>query len=77
VIDAICQIGIILFGGAAIYLIGRKSKQWREIGFVVGLISQCFFFTAIIAAGQWGMFILSCWYTYAYIDGLRICRKTS
>ena len=54
-IDAIAQIGITIFGVAAILLVAKKNK-W---GFVMGLISQPFWLMTSYLNKQWGVFFLS------------------
>ena len=39
--DDTAQVAIVLFGGAAIWLLGRR-EDWRRWGFVLGMISQPF-----------------------------------
>jgi hypothetical protein len=62
------QIGIVLFGCSAIWLVGRK-ENWQRWGYVLGLCSQPFWFWTSWAHGQWGIFFLSLWYTYAWGQG--------
>ena len=49
----IAQIGIISLGVTAVFLVSRKNK-W---GFVIGLISQPFYFITSILNQQIGIFI--------------------
>lgn len=65
-VDTIAQIGIILTGVSAIILVARKNK-W---GFVVGLISQPFWFTTAIVNEQWGVFLVSLAYLGSWIYGI-------
>lgn len=68
--EVACQIAIALLGGVAIYLVGRKDHL-RRWGYVVGLISQPLWLYVTFAAAQWGMFALSCWYSFAWVNGIR------
>ena len=68
-IDAIVQIAIVLFGGSAIWLVGRKEK-WSKWGYIMGLCSQPFWFYTTLKNKQIGAFILSIWYTYCWIQGV-------
>lgn len=64
------QIGIVLFGVGAIWLVGNKNK-WQKYGYLVGLISQPFWFFAVVYTGQWGMFIVNVFYLISWINGFR------
>ena len=67
-IDWIPQIGILLFGCSAIWLIGRK-EEWRKWGYLLGLCGQPFWMWTSIANEQWGIFALTFWYTYSWSQG--------
>ena len=67
--DAISQVGILLFGCTAVWLVGRK-EDWRRWGFVLGLCSQPFWLYSSIAHHQWGVAALSVWYAYAWAQGI-------
>ena len=62
---------IMILGAAAIWLVGRKNFKYKRIGFFCGLISQPFWIYSSWKGHQWGIFILSVWYTYAWFDGLK------
>jgi hypothetical protein len=66
--DKICQIAIILFGCSSIWMVGRE-ESWRKWGFIIGLFGQPFWIHTAITHKQWGIFILACWYTYAWAQG--------
>ena len=65
----ITDIGIILFGCSAIWFVGRKEK-WGRWGYIFGLCSQPFWFWTSIVNEQYGIMILSLWYTYSWIQGI-------
>ena len=67
--ENIVQLSIMIFGGIAIYLISlkRKCRRW---GYIFGLISQPFWIYTTFKNNQYGMFILSLWYTYSWINGI-------
>lgn len=65
-LDAIAQIGIAIFGITSILLVAKKNK-W---GFVVGLLSQPFYFITVILNEQWGIFIAAIFYTVSWIYGI-------
>ena len=62
------QAVILVLGAAAIWLVGRK-EAWRKWGYVAGLMSQPFWLYTTWTNGQYGMFILSVWYVYAWAQG--------
>ena len=65
------QVGLLLFGAAAIYLVGLESTNpYQKWGYVVGLISQPFWLLSSFKAKQFGIFYLSIFYTYAWIIGI-------
>ena len=63
------QIGIAIFGAAAIYLVSRKDhkKRW---GYILGLMAQPFWLYSSWKAQQWGIFLLSFWYAYSWANGI-------
>jgi hypothetical protein len=63
------QIGIALFGVAAVWLSQDKRESWRRFASIMGLIGQPFWFYATWKAGQWGMFGLCFLYNYAWGRG--------
>lgn len=65
-LDLISQIGISIFGILAVILVAKKNK-W---GFVLGLVSQPFYFITTIINKQWGMFFLSIIYTFTWAFGI-------
>lgn len=65
-LDLICQIGIIVFGVSAVFLVAKKNK-W---GFVLGLISQPFWLVTSIVNHQWGVFLLSIVYMFNWVFGI-------
>ena len=66
---SISQIGILIFGCSAVWLVGRK-EHWRRWGYVMGLCGQPFWFYTTITAEQWGIVLLCCWYTYSWAQGV-------
>ena len=63
------NIGIVLFGGSAIWFVGGKEK-WKRWGYILGLCTQPFWFWTAIENRQWGVLILSIWYTYSWLQGI-------
>jgi small-conductance mechanosensitive channel len=68
-IDYIAQIWIIIFGCSAIWFVGRLEK-WKRWGYIFGLLSQPAWIYTSIYYNQWGVLILSLWYTYSWIQGV-------
>ncbi len=64
--ETISQVGIMVFGITAIILVAKKNK-W---GFVVGLISQPFWFISSYINKQWGIFVVSVVYALTWIYGI-------
>lgn len=67
--DTISQICIALLGGAAIWFLSRR-EEWKRWGHIIGLCSQPFWFYTTIHHRQWGLFVLSLWYTYSWCQGI-------
>jgi nicotinamide riboside transporter PnuC len=63
------QIAILIFGASSIWLVSRK-EQWKRWGYILGLCGQPFWFYLTITTNQWGMFILTLFYTYSWIQGI-------
>lgn len=63
------QIALFIFGGSAIYLVGRTDNL-RKWGFIVGLCGQPFWFYTQIQDENWGVVALSCIYTYSWCIGI-------
>jgi len=67
--DIISQIMIMICGASAIWLVGRK-EYWKRWGYVIGLIGQPFWFYTTIVNEQWGIFLMTLFYTYSWGQGL-------
>ncbi len=63
------QIFIGLFGATAVWLVGRR-EHWRRWGYILGLMSQPFWYWTTIEHRQWGIAVLSLWYTYSWAQGV-------
>lgn len=64
--EIISQIAIFVLGAIAIILVAKKNK-W---GFVVGLLSQPFWFITSYANEQWGVFLVSIIFTGSWCLGI-------
>jgi hypothetical protein len=67
--DIITQVGILVLGCPAIWLVGRR-ESWGRWGYLLGLLSQVFWVWTAIINQQWGVLMLSAWYTYAWGQGV-------
>jgi len=53
-LDRIAQIWMVIFGCAAIWLLGRR-EEWREWGYFIGLVSQPAWLFSGFYHNQWGL----------------------
>jgi len=66
--DVVSQIGLAVFGLAAMILVANKNK-W---GFVLGLMSQPFWLYTSYSNHQWGIFFLSVVYVFSWAWGIYV-----
>lgn len=64
--ETISQVAIMLLGASSILLVAKKNK-W---GFVLGLISQPFWFYTSFVNQQWGVLFVSFLYTISWLIGI-------
>lgn len=67
----IAQVGIALLGVTAIWLSQSQRHSHRKYACLFGLASQPFWFWSAVEAGQWGVFVLCCFYTLAWAQGVK------
>lgn len=60
---------ILIFGCSAIWLVSRKEK-WKRWGYIAGLFAQPFWFYTSYQGQQWGIFILTMFYSYSWLQGI-------
>lgn len=65
-LDDVSQVGIFIFGVAALFLVARKNK-W---GFVLGLAAQPFWYYTAYYHKQWGLMALNIVYTGTWAYGI-------
>lgn len=65
------QIGIAVFGVAAIALSQDARESRRRWACIAGLCAQPFWFYTTAINGQWGIFALSFAYTWSWARGVR------
>jgi hypothetical protein len=63
------QTVILIASGLSILLF--SSKGHYKYGFLAGLAAQPFWLYASYQAKQWGIFVLSVWFTICYIRGIK------
>lgn len=63
------QAAILILSAAAMWLVSGRSRHAR-LGWALGLASQPFWLYATFEAGQWGMFALAVFYSFAWANGL-------
>jgi hypothetical protein len=66
----IVQIAIAMTGVTAIWLTQCRSGKARKFACLFGLAGQPFWFASAIAAEQWGIVVLCCFYTVAWARGV-------
>ena len=66
VTDTVCQAAVFILGPTAIFLTGKKDRR----GFVVGLVSQPFWFITTIINQQWVLIALNVIYTANWSYGV-------
>jgi hypothetical protein len=59
---------IMLCSGASIWAFA--GTKYKRLGFIFGLIGQPFWIYTTYSAGQWGMFLVSLWFTGNHVRGL-------
>jgi len=65
----IIQAGIMIFGASAIWVVGRK-ESWSRWGYILGLMGQPFWIAAALQSDQYGILIMTVFYTYAWGQGI-------
>lgn len=65
------QLGVLLFGLAAMWASQAPTDQQRRWACLFGLCAQPFWFYETWAAGQWGMFVFAFACTASWLRGLR------
>jgi hypothetical protein len=64
------QVAIALFGVAAIFLSQSKDEEWRKWACIVGMCGQPFWVVSAYQAEQFGVLILTGFYTVAWAKGI-------
>ena len=66
---------LLIFGFSAVSIWCFAGVKYKRLGFIIGLCGQPFWFFTSFQAGQWGVFLLSIWFTINHIRGLYNYRK--
>lgn len=67
----ISQICIALTSLTAIYLSQQSNANYHKYACLFGLAGQPFWFYTTWQAAQWGIFMMSFFYTYSWLLGFR------
>lgn len=67
----IVQAAIFVLSGAAIWLVGGVSVTAKRWGYLLGLAGQPFWAYSAWRGEQWGILLLTAWYTVAWARGLK------
>ena len=65
-----CQIAIAVLSCFAIWLLAKKRRSVQRWGYVTGLASEPFWIYASFTADQWGILLVSLWWTVCYLVGI-------
>jgi hypothetical protein len=69
--DLVVQTLIAVLGVGAVWLSQDRRTSRRKYACIVGLLGQPLWLYATWKAGQWGIFVLSIIYTFAWLKGFQ------
>lgn len=69
-IDTLAQIGVAFTGLTAVFLTQSKRETWRRAACLFGMAGEPFWFYTAIAHHQWGIFVLTFFYTFSWGKGV-------
>lgn len=69
-LDSICQTVIVTLGVVNAWLMSRPEKNIRRYGYILGLAAEPAWFYTTITHRQFGMTVLTTWYTLTVIQGI-------
>ena len=64
------QVAIALTGTIAIWLTQQQREGWKRFACIFGMIGQPFWFYSAYTAEQWGILIITFFYTYSWGLGI-------
>lgn len=73
--DIIEQSIILICSGISIFMFASQKSKVRFIGFIIAICGQPFWWFTSWRHGQWGILILSVWFTINHIRGIINNRK--
>ena len=62
-LDHLAQLVILVPSMAAVWAVAR-TDHWQRWGYVFGLLSEPGFLYSSVSTGQWGIILLTAWWTY-------------
>lgn len=65
--EALCQANILITDMSCSYLSGSKATKWRRFAGAIGIAAQPFWIAAAWIDHQWGLLLLSFWYSVMWI----------
>lgn len=68
-LEIICQIAIPIFSGLGVYFVSKDTPS-KRFGYIFGLCSQPFWIYTLFTHEQWGLFLLSLFFTIQWIKGI-------
>ena len=66
------QLAIAATGLVAVFLTQDHRVKWRRYACLFGMAGQPFWFYSSWVAEQWGIFVLTIFYTWAWGKGIRL-----
>jgi len=68
-LEIISQIIICACGASSVWLVARLDK-WKKYGYIAGILAQPFWMYTTLSHKQYGISILSLWYSYSWGLGI-------
>ncbi len=65
------QIAIALTGVVAIWLTQQGNNEWKKYACLFGMAGQPFWVHSAYSAEQWGILVLTAFYTYSWYVGIK------
>lgn len=65
------QIFIAITGVTGIWLTQQNNEKLKRYACILGMLGQPFWFYSSYQAGQWGIFLMSFFYTFAWGVGIK------